>query len=207
MTLPKQPEPASTDPPKQVLVLTEYETLLDRRPSQIVSYFKSHPEDAEAVLFQSYDKRCSPSAFVVEEGKSYRVGWFDSEAKSVQVFRTLAEAVTDYLLLTYGRKRLDARRRKTPKPRATVAADRSKADGTTTRVLRRPHKQCDECGSYYYSDTSKMDSMCPECAHHIYGYENCRHSFRGMYCRKCGWDGARSKYVESLIACSRGPHT
>ena len=56
-------------------------------------------------------------------------------------------------------------------------------------------KKCDECGSDYFAHTSKMDSLCPECAHLLYGYENCEHSFDTRRCSKCGWDGSRSDYI------------
>lgn len=37
--------------------------------------------------------------------------------------------------------------------------------------------RCEECGSQYYGDKSKMSSLCPECAHYLYGYPNCKHEF------------------------------
>jgi predicted nucleic acid-binding Zn-ribbon protein len=36
---------------------------------------------------------------------------------------------------------------------------------------------CDECGSRYFAEASRMTALCPECAHHLYGYENCDHAF------------------------------
>lgn len=38
-------------------------------------------------------------------------------------------------------------------------------------------KICDECQSQYKAETSKMENLCPECSHLLYGYENCRHQF------------------------------
>ena len=58
---------------------------------------------------------------------------------------------------------------------------------------------CDECGSEYFKSTSKMDALCPECAHILYGYENCNHQFENGRCRFCFWDGRRSSYIQSLI--------
>jgi predicted RNA-binding Zn-ribbon protein involved in translation (DUF1610 family) len=57
---------------------------------------------------------------------------------------------------------------------------------------------CDECGSDYAADQSVMAAMCPECAHHIYGYPNCAHSFAAGRCVHCLWDGRTSPYIRSL---------
>lgn len=57
---------------------------------------------------------------------------------------------------------------------------------------------CDECGSEYLASTSKMASLCPECAHVLYGYENCKHIFKDGKCTLCLWDGSRSDYIKSL---------
>ena len=57
---------------------------------------------------------------------------------------------------------------------------------------------CDECGSEYLASTSKMASLCPECAHVLYGYENCNHVFKDGKCTLCLWDGSRSEYIRSL---------
>ena len=59
---------------------------------------------------------------------------------------------------------------------------------------------CDECGSKYYESKSNMVALCPECAHILYGYENCNHKFINGRCVFCFWDGSRSEYIESLIA-------
>jgi DNA-directed RNA polymerase subunit RPC12/RpoP len=60
-------------------------------------------------------------------------------------------------------------------------------------------KLCDECGSDYFADTSKMGALCPECSHHLYGYPNCDHAFVEGRCSRCGWDGSRSKYIRGLV--------
>lgn len=65
--------------------------------------------------------------------------------------------------------------------------------------LQREIKTCEECGSKYYAMSSKMQSMCPECASILYGYDNCNHVFKGGRCIKCFWDGSRSNYIDSLI--------
>jgi predicted RNA-binding Zn-ribbon protein involved in translation (DUF1610 family) len=61
-------------------------------------------------------------------------------------------------------------------------------------------KTCDECGSKYYSSTSRMAHLCPECSHILYGYENCNHQFENGRCIKCYWDGSRSEYIKKLIS-------
>jgi hypothetical protein len=59
-------------------------------------------------------------------------------------------------------------------------------------------KLCDECGSEYFVDTSRMDRLCPECAHWLYGYGNCEHAFSDGRCRKCFWDGSVSEYLRKM---------
>ena len=57
---------------------------------------------------------------------------------------------------------------------------------------------CDECGSEYFASKSKMASLCPECAHVLYGYENCDHVFENGKCALCLWDGSVSEYIKGL---------
>lgn len=56
----------------------------------------------------------------------------------------------------------------------------------------------DECESSYFALSSKMTSLCPNCAHEIYGYSNCNHHFADGICMKCGWNGQESDYVKEL---------
>ncbi len=56
-------------------------------------------------------------------------------------------------------------------------------------------KTCDECGSTFYPDSSDMSSLCPECAHKLYGYKNCEHEFKNGRCLKCFWDGSTSDFT------------
>jgi hypothetical protein len=60
------------------------------------------------------------------------------------------------------------------------------------------NKKCDECGSLYYRETSKMESLCPECSHWLYGYKPCEHDFYEGHCNKCHWDGSVSEYIKNL---------
>lgn len=57
---------------------------------------------------------------------------------------------------------------------------------------------CDECGSEYWRSQSKMMSLCPNCAHMLYGYENCVHVFENGRCIKCYWNGHKSNFLKSL---------
>jgi predicted RNA-binding Zn-ribbon protein involved in translation (DUF1610 family) len=57
---------------------------------------------------------------------------------------------------------------------------------------------CDECGSEYFATASKMASLCPECSHILYGYENCQHFFEDDRCVKCFWNGSVSVYTKDV---------
>jgi len=60
-------------------------------------------------------------------------------------------------------------------------------------------KVCDECKSDFYKDSSLMESLCPECVHILYGYENCQHEFKDhKHCSKCYWDGSSSQYLDKI---------
>ena len=59
-------------------------------------------------------------------------------------------------------------------------------------------KICDECDSQYYASQSKMESLCPNCAHYLYGYENCPHKMKNNKCEICGWDGSVSTFITNL---------
>jgi predicted RNA-binding Zn-ribbon protein involved in translation (DUF1610 family) len=62
----------------------------------------------------------------------------------------------------------------------------------TTRI-------CDECESAFFSDASRMNGLCPQCAHVLYGYPVCEHIFDNGRCVKCGWDGSASAYIRFLL--------
>jgi predicted RNA-binding Zn-ribbon protein involved in translation (DUF1610 family) len=68
----------------------------------------------------------------------------------------------------------------------------------TPPIVRDP-KRCDECDSIYFADSSALAQLCPECAHHLYGYANCDHAFAERRCVRCGWDGSRSAYLRSKL--------
>ncbi len=57
---------------------------------------------------------------------------------------------------------------------------------------------CDECRSSFRKGSSQMPRLCPECAHHLYGYPNCEHVFENGRCIRCGWNGNQSDYIKEL---------
>jgi predicted RNA-binding Zn-ribbon protein involved in translation (DUF1610 family) len=73
-------------------------------------------------------------------------------------------------------------------------------DGAVRRIGKtemdaRDVRECDECRSDYFAGSSQMAALCPECAHLLYGYPPCAHSFDHGRCTACGWDGSRSDYL------------
>ena len=67
----------------------------------------------------------------------------------------------------------------------------------TPSVNDRSMATCDECGSSFLADVSPMDRLCPECAHWLYGYDACEHTFVEGRCIRCSWDGSVSAYVRT----------
>ena len=60
-------------------------------------------------------------------------------------------------------------------------------------------QKCDECGSQYLHEQSKMASLYPNCAHFLYDYPNCTHEFRNGRCQKCNWNGTITNFVRSKM--------
>ncbi|WP_024469583.1 hypothetical protein [Treponema pedis] len=60
-------------------------------------------------------------------------------------------------------------------------------------------KICDECGSPFLVSSSKMDALCPNCAHILYGYPNCNHIFKDGKCIKCLYNKNASGYIKKLF--------
>jgi hypothetical protein len=75
--------------------------------SEIATYFRQHPETARALLNESYNKRFTPSSFILETGSGFAVGWYSTKERyqCVQEFSDLADAATDYLLFSLGKRR------------------------------------------------------------------------------------------------------
>lgn len=68
-----------------------------------------------------------------------------------------------------------------------------------TPVSEKELAVCDECGSLFFKESSQMETLCPECAHILYGYKNCDHKFQDGRCIYCYWDGTKSEYVKKLF--------
>ena len=80
----------------------------DLPASDIARYLREHPETTKALLSESYDKRFTPSSFILDEGDGlFRVGWYASDTgyECVTDFSDLADAATDYLLFSLGKGR------------------------------------------------------------------------------------------------------
>ncbi len=72
-------------------------------------------------------------------------------------------------------------------------------------MAERAINTCDGCGSSYFADASRMSGLCPECAHWLYGYDNCRHQMLDGRCTHCHWDGSRSDHVIRQLATIAEP--
>ncbi len=57
---------------------------------------------------------------------------------------------------------------------------------------------CDECGSGFILQASKMKNLCPECSHWLYAHPACDHEFKEGRCSECGWNGNSTAYIEKL---------
>lgn len=82
--------------------------IADLPPSDIAAYFRKFPEVARDLLYESYDKRYSPSTFIKEDDpEGFSVGWVPrhSALQCVRRFSNLADAATDYLLFSLGKGR------------------------------------------------------------------------------------------------------
>ena len=55
---------------------------------------------------------------------------------------------------------------------------------------------CTECESEYFKDSSEMKDLCPDCAHKLYEYPNCKHEFEKGNCMNCGWNGKTSEFLK-----------
>jgi len=64
--------------------------------------------------------------------------------------------------------------------------------------MAREIRDCFECESDYFADTSKMGHLCPDCSHFLYGYINCTHDFKNDRCVKCYWNGKSSDYLNEI---------
>jgi len=65
--------------------------------------------------------------------------------------------------------------------------------------MKKEIKTCDECESEFYSEKSEMKSLCPNCSHFIYGYDNCEHVFINARCIKCYWNDSTTDFIKSIM--------
>jgi len=99
-------DPIPPDCPRQISDLGDFAALAAKTPADIVAHFRANAQEAQKVLWQSYDKRYTPSTFIEEKGKGYSVGWYDQGYAHVRRFDDFAEALADYLLFSFGKGRL-----------------------------------------------------------------------------------------------------
>jgi hypothetical protein len=85
--------------------LEEFESQATLPPGDLVAYFRANPQTAKQ-LAQSYYKRYIPSTLIEEVDGGYQVGWYDHVRKYLQHFTDFSEVAADYLLFSFGRRRL-----------------------------------------------------------------------------------------------------
>ncbi|HCT73527.1 MAG TPA: hypothetical protein DF294_05945 [Psychrobacter sp.] len=64
--------------------------------------------------------------------------------------------------------------------------------------MNKAKNTCDERQSSYFTLSSKMASLCPNCANKLYDYPNYSHHFENGICVECGWNGQESDYIRKL---------
>jgi len=91
----------------QGIASSEARSISNLAPADIAEYLGDHPEVAEALLHESYDKRFTPSSFITEVSEGFQVGWLTSsgESECVKRFKNVADAATDYLMFSLGKGR------------------------------------------------------------------------------------------------------
>ena len=91
----------------QYIGIAAAKNIVNLLPAEIVKYFRDHPQVAENLVTESYDKRYSPSTFIKEDGTGFSFGWYSTKLgyECVREFSHLAYAATDYLLFSRGKGR------------------------------------------------------------------------------------------------------
>lgn len=84
-----------------------------------------------------------------------------------------------------------------------TAATSDEAAWPPPEMAHRVVHNCDECGSPFFVSASHMTSLCPECAHYLYGTPPCDHRMVAGRCTTCGWNGSVSAFVASIKATQR----
>jgi hypothetical protein len=92
--------------PKIRLNKKKFVNLFTFTSHQLLSYFQSHPDQCLQLLIDCGDKRYSPSPFISFTNNNYEVGMYDKGSSEVQIFSTLENAATDYVLFSIGLPRL-----------------------------------------------------------------------------------------------------
>jgi hypothetical protein len=88
--------------------LEQYVGHVNKGPQYLIEYFRDNPLKAKLILGQSNDKRYTPSTFIEEQNTGYRVGWYDTDRTFTRKHNQLEEAVTDYLLFSFGKGRYES---------------------------------------------------------------------------------------------------
>ena len=88
--------------PQTLGYMKDYKKLVAKGAAAVRAYFGAHPDEAHRLLLESYDKRYAPSTFIQEHEGGYRVGWFNHGYECTHQFPSFEDAVTDYVLFSYG---------------------------------------------------------------------------------------------------------
>jgi hypothetical protein len=73
----------------------------------LLTYLRKRPELCEQILTFFYDKRHTPSTFIEEYKKGYRVGWYDKNREQEKYYDKFYEAATDFVLFSWNMGRLN----------------------------------------------------------------------------------------------------
>ncbi len=95
---------ADVDPLAQAKVIGQYFSFTS---GQLLEHLRKNPELCQWMYTDAGDKRYSPATFITTENGKFLVGIYDKDRQDTQAFDTLAEAVTDYILLSSGMPRLN----------------------------------------------------------------------------------------------------
>ncbi len=101
-------------------ILSQHDLLADKVPlnyddriafsfstHDLLTYLAQRPALCESILQFSYDKRYSPSTYIVEADEGYRVGWYENGYEQEKSFGNIYDAVADFVLFSWGMGRLE----------------------------------------------------------------------------------------------------
>ncbi len=68
-------------------------------------------------------------------------------------------------------------------------------------AIEKEIETCELCGSLYYFTNYNRTSLelCSNCSYLVTKENLCVHDFHEERCRKCYWDGSKSKYTVELV--------